>query len=288
MTAIIFGIGGQDGYYLSEFLTNKKAKVIGISRHPNSGSIDISEYSEVARLISQYKPEFIFHLAANSTTRHDALLENHQTIATGTLNILEAVKNFSPHTKVFISGSGLQFKNEGKPIKEIDPFEARDPYSVSRIQSTYAARYFRTLGIKTYVGYFFNHDSPMRTERHMTKKIAEAAKKIASGNNERLEIGDLEVVKEYTYAVDIVKGIWTLVNQEKISEANISSGRGYSIKEWLIECFSLADKNWEDFVDIKRDFVPEYKKLVSDPSLIFSLGWKPEINLHQLAKIMMK
>jgi GDPmannose 4,6-dehydratase len=128
----------------------------------------------------------------------------------------------------------------------------------------------------------------MRTERHMTKKIAEAAKKIASGNNERLEIGDLEVVKEYTYAVDIVKGIWTLVNQEKISEANISSGRGYSIKEWLIECFSLTDKNWEDFVDIKRDFVPEYKKLVSDPSLIFSLGWKPEINLHQLAKIMMK
>ncbi len=288
MTAIIFGIGGQDGYYLSELLTNKKVKAIGISRLQNSGSIDISKYSEVARLISQYRPEFIFHLAANSTTRHDALFENHETIATATLNILEAVKNFSPHTKVFISGSGLQFKNDGKPIKETDPFEARDPYSVSRIQSTYAARYFRTLGIKTYVGYFFNHDSPMRTERHMTKKIAEAAKRIASGNNERLEIGDLDVVKEYTYAVDIVKGIWTLVNQEKISEANISSGHGYSIKEWLIECFSLADKNWEDFVDIKRDFVPEYRKLVSDPSLIFSLGWKPEINFHQLAKIMMR
>jgi GDPmannose 4,6-dehydratase len=288
VTAIIFGIGGQDGYYLSQLLTNKKVNVIGISRQPSSGSIHISSFSEVAGLISQYKPAFIFHLAANSTTRHDALFENHETISSGTLNILEAVKNFSPQTKVFISGSGLQFKNEGKPIKETDPFEARDAYSVSRLQSTYAARYFRTLGIKAYVGYFFNHDSPMRTERHMTKRIAEAAKRIAIGANERLEIGDIDVVKEYSYAGDIVKGIWTLVNQDKISEANISSGKGYSIKEWLIECFSTVDKNWEDFVDMKNDFVPEYRKLVSDPSWIFSLGWKPEITFHQLAKIMMK
>ena len=286
MTAIIFGAGGQDGFYLTELLKKKGITVIGITRKENS-VCDITDYSSVSGLIKNKQPDFIFHLAANSTTRHDALFENHEIIATGTLNILEAGKNYSPHTRVFISGSGLQFKNEGNPIKEADPFEARDAYSVSRIQSVYAARYYRTLGIKSYVGYFFNHDSPRRNERHMTKKIAEAAKRIAAGSNEKLAIGDINVMKEYTYAGDIVNGVWSLVNQDKIWEANISSGHGYTIKEWLIECFSSLGKNFEDYIVIKDDFIAEYKILVSDPSLIFSLGWKPNVSFHDLAKIMM-
>lgn len=287
MTAIIFGAGGQDGYYLSKLLEEKKINVVSISRREGFLSIDLGSYGAVSELIKNYEPQYIFHLAANSTTHHDAIFENHTTISTGTLNILESVRIFSPGTKVFISGSGLQFKNENKPIKETDPFEARDAYSVIRIYSVYAARYFRALGLKVYVGYFFNHDSPMRTERHMTKKIAEAAKRIAEGSSEKLEIGDVEVVKEYAYAGDIVKGIWTLVNQENVFEANISSGKGYSIKDWLIECFALIDKKWEDYIIQKKNFKAEYKMLLSDPSLIFSLGWKPEISFHELAKIMM-
>lgn len=288
MTAIIFGAGGQDGYYLNRLLQEKNIKVIGISRREGFVNIDIGSYEEVAALIKNNKPEYIFHIAANSTTRHDAMFENHKTISTGTLNILEAVKNYSPETKVFISGSGLQFKNENKPIKETDTFEARDPYCVSRIQSAYAARYFRTLGIKVYVGYFFNHDSPLRTERHITKKIAEAAKRIANGSKENLQIGDISVIKEYTYAGDVVKGIWTLISQEAIFEANVSSGKGYSIGDWLLQCFGQTNKNWKDYVITKEGFISEYKKLVSDPSLIFSLGWKPEVSFQELATIMMK
>ncbi len=288
MTAIIFGAGGQDGYYLTKLLEEMNIEVIGVSRREGYANIDIGNYENVSDLIKNHKPGYIFHLAANSTTRHEAIFENHVTIATGTLNILESVKNFFPATKIFISGSGLQFKNENKQIKETDFFEARDPYSVSRIQSVYAARYFRTLGLKVYVGYFYNHDSPMRTERHMAKKIAEAAKRIASGSSEKIEIGNIEVVKEYTYAPDVVKGIWTLINQKNIFEANISSGKGYSIEDWLIECFTLIHKEWKNYVIIKEGFIPEYKKLISDPSLIFSLGWKPEVSFHELAIIMMK
>ena len=288
MKAIIFGASGQDGNYLSALLIKQGYDVIGVSRKNGYLQTDISDFDQVFGLISQHMPDYIFHLAANSTTHHDALFENHATIATGTLNILEAVKRISSLTKVFISGSGLQFKNDDKPIKETDPFEARDAYSISRIQSVYAARYFRSLGIKVYVGYFFNHDSPLRTERHMTKKIAVAAKRIAAGSNEKLAIGDIDAVKEYTYAGDIVSGIWTLVNQEEITEANISSGIGYSIKDWLDQCFSLVNLDWQNHVTINTDFISTYRQLVSDPSRINSLGWKPEISFDKLAKRMMQ
>ena len=283
-TAIIFGANGQDGYYLSLLLLQMEFTVIGIAR--NESNTDIRSYESVAELVKNTTPIYIFHLAANSTTRHDALFENHATISTGTFNILEAVKNFSPLTKVFISGSGLQFVNIDKPIKESDSFEARDPYSVSRIHSVYAARYYRKLGLQVYVGYFFNHDSPRRTERHMAKKISEAVKRIANGSDEKLAIGDISVIKEWTYAGDIVEGILILVLQDYIFEANISSGLGYSIEEWLNACFTIIEKKWQDHVILKNDFSPEYKTLVSDPSIISSLGWSPKVSFKDMAEMM--
>jgi GDPmannose 4,6-dehydratase len=286
MTAIIFGANGQDGFYLAALLHELNYKVIGISRNGDFLRTDITDYKAVSSLVQQYKPQYIFHLAANSTTRHDAMFENHATISTGTLNILESVKEHSPTTKVFISGSGLQFKNENKPIKEMDDFEARDPYSVSRIDSVYAARYYRRLGVKVYVGYFFNHDSPLRTDRHMAKKITAFAKRVSEGSNEKLPIGDVSVIKEWAFAGDVVKAIWTLVQQETILEANLGSGLGYSIEQWLVACFTIIGKKWQDHIILRNDFVPEYKQLVSDPSLIFSLGWKPVVTFEQLAKMM--
>ena len=214
--------------------------------------------------------------------------ENYQTIVTGTLNILEAVKTISPSTKIFIAGSGLQFKNEGRPISETNVFEARDAYSMNRIQSVYAVRYYRSLGIKTYIGYLFNHDSPLRTERHMSKKITEALKRIAAGSKEKLEIGNIHAIKEYSFAGDIVNAIWTLVNQDNVHEVVIGSGKGYSIEDWLQQCFSIVGLNWKDHVVLKKDFVSDYEKLVSDPSLLFSLGWKPETTFEQLASMMMQ
>ena len=286
MIAIIFGARGQDGYYLTTLLQEQGYTVIGVSRTANDLSTDITNYENVSALIKNTSPVYIFHLAANSTTRHDALFENHETISTGTLNILEAVKNFSPRTKVFISGSGLQFVNQNKAIKETDNFEARDAYSVSRIHSVYAARYYRRLGLQVYVGYFFNHDSPRRTERHMAKKITAFVSRIAAGNTEKLEIGDITVIKEWTFAGDIVKGIWCLVQQQDIFEANIASGLGYSIEDWLVTCFEIIGKDWEDYVVLKNDFKPEYQQLVADPATILSLGWQPEVSFKQLAKMM--
>ena len=285
-TAIILGANGQDGYYLNKLLKENEIEVTGVSRTGDWMHTDISDYKEVVDLIKHHQPDCIFHLAANSTTKHDALFENHTTISTVSLNILEAVKLYSPLTKVFLSGSGLQFVNTGMPIKETDPFMASSAYAVSRIQSVYAARYYRSMGIKAYVGYFFNHESPMRPERHMSKKIACAVKRIANGSEELMEIGDISVKKEWTFAGDVVRGIYTLVLQDEIFEANLGSGLAYSIEDWLSECFQLIGKEWKNFVKLSDNFHAEYKILVSDPAIISSLGWKPEVSLSALAKIM--
>ena len=287
MKALIFGANGQDGFYLTHLCNQQEIECITVSRSSSSYEGDVSNYIEVEQIIHKYNPNYIFHLAANSTTRHSALFENHQTIATGTLNILEAVYKHSPTTKVFITGSGLQFKNEGLPINEESVFEATSPYSVARIQSVYAARYYRSLGLKVYVGYLFHHESSLRKPHHISKKIVLAAQRIANGSNELIEIGDIAVQKEWTFAGDIAEGIFTLINQENIFEATIGSGITYSIENWLDACFNLVGENWKDHVNLIGGFTSEYQCLVSEPKTINSLGWFPHTNFSDLAAIMM-
>ena len=158
---------------------------------------------------------------------------------------------------------------------------------MSRIQSVYAARYFRSLGLKVYVGYFFNHDSPLRSERHITKKISETVKRIVGGSGEKLEIGDLSVIKEWSFAGDIVKGIWLLVNQDLIFEANIGSGEGHSIKEWADVCFKIAGVSSENNITQLKGFTSSYKQLICDNTLLKSLGYQPAISFNGLAEKMM-
>jgi GDPmannose 4,6-dehydratase len=286
MKAIIFGSTGQDGYYLAKLLFDKGIEVLEVARSGAGLVGDVADNKFVEPLINEHRPGFIFHLAANSTTRHDVLFENHQTISTGTWNILESVKKHSPLTKVFLSGSGLQFRNNGQPIDESFPFDAPNPYAVSRIQSVYASRYFRSFGIKSYVGYFFNHESPRRSERHVSKMIANATIRIRNGSKEVIEIGDPSTRKEWTFAGDIVKAIWKLVNQDDVHEAVLGSGKAYSIEQWLEECFGKIGKDWRQFVRIKEGYRAEYGILVSNPALIKSLGWQPEVSFNDLAELM--
>jgi GDPmannose 4,6-dehydratase len=287
MKALIFGANGQDGYYLHELCKLKGIDPIGIARSGNGFLGNVADYGQVEQLIKQYLPIYIFHLAANSTTRHDALFENHETISTGTLNILEAVKKHSPTSKVFITGSGLQFRNTGNPISEHNEFEANSAYSVARIHSVYAARYYRSLGIRAYVGYLFHHESPHRKASHVSKMIALAAQRIAAGSDEMLEIGDIAVRKEWTYARDVMQGIMTLVEQDEVFEATVGSGLAYSIQDWLEQCFTLIGRDWHDHVKLRPGFVSEYKQLVSNPETINTLGWHPVTTFADLARMMM-
>ncbi|MCU0405152.1 MAG: GDP-mannose 4,6-dehydratase [Chitinophagaceae bacterium] len=290
MKAIIFGINGQDGYYLSEVCRRHYIEVTGVSRSSGNwtqGNIADKEF--VRQLISENLPDYVFHLAAASTTKHHALYENHDAIATGTIHVLEAVKDFVPHCRVFITGSGVQFVNQLKPIKETDPFDASSPYSIARIYSVYAARYYRKLGIKTYVGYLFHHESPQRKGDHLSKIITTGVKEIVSGKRQKLTIGDVTVQKEWAFAGDIAEGIFSLVNQDVVTEANISTGIAYSVEDWLRECFAYKGLDWKDFVQSPDTaFKPEYPLLLSDNSRMLSIGWKPETSFRKLVQIMME
>jgi GDPmannose 4,6-dehydratase len=288
MKAIIFGANGQDGALLSKLLKEKNIDVIDVSRSTGRFMGDVADYGFVEALIKNHSPDYIFHFAANSSTRHETLFDNHQAISTGTLNILESVHQYCSHAKVFLSGSAMQFRNDETPIDERTPFEASSPYSIARIQSVYAGRYYRTtFGMAVYCGYLFNHDSRLRSERHINQKIVSAVNRIANGSNEKLELGNIDVEKEFNYAGDIVEAIWILVNQDDVFEAVIGCGEAHSIKEWLEYCFKKINKNWKDFVVINPNYKAEYKILVSNSTLLRSLGWHPKVNFNELADMML-
>lgn len=246
----------------------------------------VADFKFVSNLITTYKPDYIFNFAANSTTKHDALFENQETISTGTLNILESCYRHSSHSKILIVGSGVQFKNTGKPISEKDEFEANSPYAVARIQSVYAARYYRNLGLQTYVAYLFHHESPYRKENHVSKMIASKIKNILAGTKEVIEIGDPTVRKEWGFAEDIVEGIFTLVSQENIFEAAVGTGQPYTIGEYIEECFKQAKLSKENYVKYLCAYKSEYSILYSDPATIHDLGWKAKTSFKELVKIM--
>jgi GDPmannose 4,6-dehydratase len=286
VTALVFGANGQDGPYLLEALLEKGVESVGVSRSGPWRHADVSRREDVERLVREVRPEYVFQLAANSTTRHDATFENHETICTGALNVLEAVRLHCPTARVFIPGSGLQFKNTGAPIDEDAPFDASSPYAVARIQSVYAARYYRTLGIRAYVGYLFHHDSPRRGPRHVGMLVASAARRIGAGSDEVLELADVSVVKEWTFAGDVARAMVTLVQQDEVSEAVIGSGEGRSIAEWAARCFGAVGRDWQDHVRSPLGKRSETPRLVSRPARMESLGWRPRVTFEQLALMM--
>ncbi len=286
MKALIFGANGQDGPYVAQACRTRGIEPLGVSRTGDGLRGDVADYASVEALVQEHLPGMIFHLAARSTTSHEALFENHATISTGTLNVLESVYRAGLPARVFIVGSGVQFLNTGSAISEDTPFAAGSPYAVARIQSVFAARYYRALGVRTYVGYLFHHESPRRSTGHISRDVVDAAARISGGSAELLEIGDLSTRKEWTFAGDVAEGVLTLVQQDKVHEAVIGSGETHSIEEWVQECFALRGLDWKRHVRKAEGFKAEYPVLFSNPGRMRSLGWKPRVTFHALAAMM--
>jgi len=138
------------------------------------------------------------------------------------------------------------------------------------------------------LGYLFNHDSPLRSERHVNQKVVQSCLRIAAGNSEKLKLENLDFRKEFNHASDIVEAIWMLVNQDVIMEAVIGSGKAYSIRNWVEICFSIVGLDWRRFVDVGLSASLAPNPLVSDPKVIMGLGWFPKHTIQTLALDMMR
>jgi GDPmannose 4,6-dehydratase len=286
--ALIFGITGQDGYYLRQICERNGVEVVAVSRNdPQCILGDVRDPLFVANLVGGLRCSHIFHLAANSTTNHGALMDNHNAIATGTINILEAVKVHAPESRVFIAGSGLQFENRGLPIRETANFAATSPYVIARNYAAFASRYYRQLGLRVYVGYLFHHDSPLRSEKHLNMKIVKAIQRIRSGRAEKIRVANSQIIKEFNFAGDIMEAAWLLVNQDKVNEAVIGCGKGYTIQEWVEVCCRVAGIHAGEYLESDNDEPREFRSLVADATTILSLGWTPRVSFGELATMMM-
>ena len=287
MTALIFGSTGQDGRYLRKHLAAKGVNVFGVSRSGDDACIDVNDAGAVRKVIREVRPDYLFHLAATSSTAREHLWANHASISTGTLAILDAVEYEAPNARVLLAGSGLQFVNEGQPIHEECPLDHSSPYTVARNHSLFAARYFRQRGLKVCFAWLFHHDSPERSNQHLNMKIAEAAARHAEGVRDKLLIGDLTAEKEFGFAGDIIEALTMLVQQDSLPECVVGTGAGHTVLEWVQACYGHVGLDWRDFVEPDPHFKNPFRRLVSRPERLFGIGWQPHTSFKDLATLMM-
>jgi GDPmannose 4,6-dehydratase len=278
MKAIITGANGQDGFYLTKLLHFYNVEVIPIA---SDSGIDLSQRFVVQDLVDSAQPDFIFHLAAKSTLDHAYAAANHEIIAQGSFNLLDAALKFAPNCRVFLAGSAYQFKNEGNPIKETDSWDTDSVYCAARGYSKLLADAYRARGLMTYFGYFFHHESPKRGADHISQRIAKAAR-----NRTGIEIGDPSVIKEWTFSQDAMEAVWALVNQDAIFDANIGTGIGHSIAKFASFCYAVQGLHLEDYIKIPKNYIAPYRTLTCNPERIFSIGWTPRVNLQELSQRM--
>lgn len=288
-SALIFGVTGQDGWYLSRICSREGVAVYGVSRSGGDGWVkgDVGDRRFVDDVIRELRCDYTFHLAADSTTRHEALFRNVNAIVSGSTNILEASLRHAPNSKVFLAGSALQFESGGELVSVSMPMAASSAYVIARNYASFAAKYYRTLGLRTYVGYFCHHDSPLRRERHLSAKVASTVARIRNGSKEKLEIEYPEVIREFNFAGDVMEAVWMLVNQEDITNCVIGSGHGSSVRDWIELCFRLAALDWHEHVVVTPKGPPPFQRLVADSSMIRSIGWKPVTDIVGLAEMML-
>jgi len=288
LRSIIFGAGGQDGFFLREYLLSLGHKVFSFTHYSDvvGSAVDVADFKSVNDIIKEISPSHIFHLAARSSTRHEFILENHKAIVDGALSVLESVDRNVPDASVFLASSGLVFKNIGRPIKETDPCIINTAYAMARLEALQIARYYRQRGRKVFVGFLFNHESPLRPPDSVARKIAGSVAEISLGIQKTIPIGNANVVKEWMWAGDAVSAIVHLLNQNELFEVCIGDGIGRSVRDYALACCEAVGITLDDYLIEMPSYQAEYSILVSDSAKIRSLGWEPKVDLDNLARRM--
>ena len=315
--ALITGITGQDGSYLAELLLEKGYEVHGIVRRTstfNRGRIDpiaevfskkekrlflhygdLSEGLALIRLLGTVQADEVYNLGAQSHVK--VSFENPEytadVVGTGTLRLLEAVRQTNPEAKFYQASSSEMFgKVHAVPQKEDTPFHPRSPYGVAKVFAYWAAvNYREAYNLHASNGILFNHESPRRGENFVTRKITRSVARIKKGIEHELVLGNLEARRDWGFARDYVEAMWLMTQADQGDDYVIATGETHSVKEFLDVAFGIVDLNWEEFVktDPKFERPAEVDLLIGDPTKAKSkLGWRARTGFEELVEIMVR
>lgn len=311
--AIITGVNGQDGSHLADFLIKKNYTVVGLKRRTSSISTDrvdhlygnpnfILKYydlldpSSAYRLVSEYKPDEIYNLAAQSHVKVSFDIPEYTIdgIVMGTTYWLEAIKNINRKIKFYQASSSEMYGDSICPMggyTEESVFRPVSPYACAKLCAhNLVSVYRKSYGIHACAGILFNHEGPRRGETFVTRKITIAAAKIKLGIQKELKLGNLDAYRDWGYAGDYVRAMWMMLQHDTPDDYVVSTGKTYTIKEFLHEVFNYANLgDYNKYVKIDSSLfrpaeVPYLLGNCSKAKRI--LGWETEIDMPALAKIM--
>jgi GDPmannose 4,6-dehydratase len=300
---LVTGITGQDGAYLAEQLAGRGYRVVGTSRTTRPrleipGAVEgrtvaLEDAAAVRALLGEVAPDELFHLAGQSSVglSFDDPAGTYRSIVLTTLNLLEAARTAKVRPRLFIAGSGEVFGDTGTTrANETTPFAPRSPYAVAKCAAIELARTYRTLyGVFASVGFLYNHESPRRPEKFVTRKIVRGACDIAAGRATTLELGDLTVVRDWGYAPEYVDAMWRTLQGDAPDDFVIATGESHSLATFVELVFRRLGLTPEGHVvsnpELRRP--SEVRALHADPSRAERvLGWKAQTMLEGLAAIM--
>ena len=319
--ALITGITGQDGSYLTEFLISKGYEVHGIIRRSSSFNTeridhlyldphiaggrlklhygDLCDANTLSKLMEEVKPSEVYNLGAQSHVRVSADMQIYtaETVAMGSYKLLEAVREFQEkhgfQVRYYQASSSEQYGLvQEVPQTEKTPFYPRSPYAVAKVAAHWiTVNYRESYDMHASCGILFNHESPRRGETFVTRKITRAVGRIKMGLQDKVFLGNLDSQRDWGFAGDYVKMMWMMLQQDKADDYVIATGRMITVREFADLAFKAAGLNFEDHVEFDPRYLrpAEVDQLLGDPKKAKEqLGWEPETSVEELARMMVE
>lgn len=297
MKALICGVTGQDGSYLAELLLSKGYEVIGTSRDAmitpfsnllrlnirddvQTTSMAINDFRSVLGVVQRFKPDEIYNLAGQTSVglSFEQPVESMESIAQGTLNMLEVIRLVDRPIRFYSAGSSECFGETGvDPADERTAFRPRSPYAVAKASAHWLVQNYReSYGLFACTGILFNHESPLRPERFVTQKIVRAAARISQDRTKFLQLGNIEIFRDWGWAPDYVEAMWKMLQQPEPDDFVIATGQTKSLEDFVERAFAHFDLVWQEHVRVDRSlFRPSDIRIsCGDPRKAASkLGW---------------
>ena len=313
--ALITGIAGQDGSYLAELLLGKGYEVYGIRRRSSSFNTaridhllddfrhneaaklrleyaDLADSTSLIKLLYKLEPDEIYNLGAQSHVHVSFEIPEYTGDVTGlgATRILEAVRQSGIDTKFYQASSSEMFGSTPPPQSESTRFHPRSPYAAAKVYAhNMTVNYREAYGLKAWCGILFNHESPRRGENFVTRKITQAAARIARGLQDKLYLGNLQARRDWGYAPEYVEAMWMMMQEDEPRDYVIATGQSHSVEDFVVASFEAAGLDWREHVEIDPRYLrpAEVDSLIGDASLAKErLGWEPRTSMEALARIM--